>query len=166
MLDETRSSTPLSSIEIPNQGNQNPSPLEEYDPYTSPVWDINTPNNHDILDQTFSSDEAIMEVMNISKRSWEDMHHRSSFPSKLDSLEVKHDNFYLDDDMERYQYPVQTHNVISEGNLENISKTIPINISIKSGIVKNINIGSNFSLKEITQYTTLFKEFRDVFAWS
>ena len=27
---------------------QNPSPLEEYDPYTSPVWAIDTPNIHDI----------------------------------------------------------------------------------------------------------------------
>ena len=85
------------------------------------------------------------------------MHHRSSFLSKPDSLEVKHENFYLDDDMERYQCPIQTHNVLLEGNLEKISKTIPINISIKLGIVKNINIGANLSPKEITQYTALFK---------
>ena len=108
-----------------------------------------------------------MEVMNISERPWEDMHHRSPFLSKLDSLEVKDENFYLNDDMERYQCLVQTHNVISEENLENISKTIPINISnIKPGIVKNINIGANCSPEEITQYTALFEEFHDVFAWS
>ena len=120
----------MSAIEILNQSiqnasassNQNPSPLEEYDLYPSAVWAINTPNSHDILDQTLSSDEAIMEVMNISERTWEEMHHRSSFLSNLDSLEVKHENFYLDDDMERYQCPVQTHNVISEGNLENFQK--------------------------------------------
>ena len=94
------------------------------------------------------------------------MHHQSSFLSKMDSLEVKPEIFYLDDDMERYQFPIQADNVISEGNLANISKTIPINISIKHGIVENINIGANFSLKEITQYTALFKEFHDVFAWS
>ena len=94
------------------------------------------------------------------------MHHRSSFLSKLDSLEVKNENFYLEDDMERYQFPVQTHNVLSEGNLANISKTIPIKISIKSGIAENINIGSNFYLEEISQHVDLFKEFRDVFAWS
>ena len=68
--------------------------------------------------------------------------------------------------MERYQCPVQTHNMLSEGNLTNISKTIPINISINPDIVENINIGSNCSLEEITQYIALFKEFRDVFAWS
>ena len=73
-LDETKSSTPLYAIEISNQAiqnladsDQNPSPLEEYDPYTSPIWAINTPNNHDFLDQKFSSDEDIMEVMNISE---------------------------------------------------------------------------------------------------
>ena len=107
-----------------------------------------------------------MEVMNISKRPWEDMHHQSSFLSKPDPLEFKPEFFYLDDDMERYQRPIQAHNVISEGNLTNVSKTIPINISIKHGIIENINIGANCSLEEITQYTTLFKEFRDVFTWS
>ena len=82
-LDETRSSTPLSAIEMSYQAiqnvstdlDQNPSPLEEYEPYTSPIWAIDTPNIHDIVDQTFSSDEAIMEVMNILERPWEDMHH-------------------------------------------------------------------------------------------
>ena len=99
----------MSAIEILNQSiqnasassNQNPSPLEEYDPYTSPVWAINTPNIHEILDQTLSCDEDIMEIMNISEWQWEYMYHRSSFLSKPDSLEVKHENFYLDDDMER-----------------------------------------------------------------
>ena len=107
-----------------------------------------------------------MEVMNISELPWEDMHHRSSFLSKPDSLEVKHENFYLDDDMERYQCPIQTHNVLSEGNLEKNSKTIPINISIKPGIIQNINIGANCSPEAIKQYNALFKAFCDVFAWS
>ena len=83
--------------------------------------------------------------MNILEQPWEDMHHRSSFLFKLDSLEVKNDNFYLDDDMERYQFPIQTYNVLSKENLENISKTIPINISIKPGIVENVNMGASFS---------------------
>ena len=143
----------MSTIEISYQeiqnasvdSDQNPSPLEEYDPYTSPVWAINNPNIHDILDQIFSSDEAIMEVMNISEQPWEYMHHQSSCLSNLDSLEVKPEFFYLDDDMERYQCPIQTHNVLLEGNLANISKNIPINISIKPSIVENINIGANFS---------------------
>ena len=50
--------------------------------------------------------------------------------------------------------------------MEKNSKTIPVNISIKLGIIENINIGSNCSPEEITQYTGLFKVLRDVFAWS
>ena len=74
-IDETRSSTPSYAIEMSYHAiqnasvhlDQNPSLLEEYDPYTSPVWDIDSPNIHDILDQIFSSNEAITEVMNISE---------------------------------------------------------------------------------------------------
>ena len=68
--------------------------------------------------------------------------------------------------MERYQCPIQTHNMLSKGNLENIWKPIPINISIEPDIVENIDIGANCSPKEITQYTVIFKDFCDVFAWS
>ena len=59
-LDETRSSTPLSTIEMSYQEiqnsstylGQNHSPLEEYNPLSSPVWAIDTLNTHDLLDQT------------------------------------------------------------------------------------------------------------------
>ena len=68
------SSTPLFVVEFSFQAiqmtsvdlDQNPSPKEEYDPYISPIWAINTPNTHDLLDKTFSSDEDFLEVMNIS----------------------------------------------------------------------------------------------------
>ena len=69
------SSTPLSSLELLDQAiqmaspdlDQNPSPKDEYDPYISHVWVINNPRNHGLLDQTFSFDEAILGVMNISE---------------------------------------------------------------------------------------------------
>jgi len=50
--------------------------------------------------------------------------------------------------------------------MENISKTIPINISKTPGIVENVLIRADCSPEEIEIYTALFKEFRDVFAWS
>ena len=61
-LDETRSSTPLPAIEMSYQAiqntsvdlDQNPSPIEEYYLYTSPVWALDTPNTHDLLDQKIS----------------------------------------------------------------------------------------------------------------
>ena len=48
----------------------------------------------------------------------------------------------------------------------NISTTVMIDISIKEGVMENINLGANCTPDEVVSYTTLFKEFRDVFAWS
>ena len=56
--------------------------------------------------------------------------------------------------------------MFAEGNMTNISATIPINISINPNVVKNIHIDANCSPEEIVIYTTLFKEFRDVFSCS
>ena len=46
-----------------------------------------------------------------------------------------------------------------EGNMENISATIPINISVNPNIVENVHIGANFSLEEIAIYMALFKNY-------
>jgi hypothetical protein len=62
--------------------------------------------------------------------------------------------------------PESTHDVFSEGNLSNISPTIPLDISIKPGILKNVHIRASCSPDKIITYKLLFKEFRDVFAWS
>ena len=43
---------------------------------------------------------------------------------------------------------------------------MPINISVKSGVVENIHVGVTCSPEEILVYTSLFREFKDVFAWS
>jgi hypothetical protein len=43
---------------------------------------------------------------------------------------------------------------------------IPLDIFIKPGIVENVHIGASCSSDEIVTYTSLFKEFRDIFAWS
>jgi len=50
--------------------------------------------------------------------------------------------------------------------LGNISSTISIDILIKEGIVENFHLGANCSVKKVEYYTALFKEFRDIFAWS
>ena len=59
---------------------------------------------------------------------------------------------------------VQT--IDSEGNMGNISKTMLIDISVKTGIVENIQNGEACNLEEIAHFTSIFKEFCDVFAWS
>jgi hypothetical protein len=62
--------------------------------------------------------------------------------------------------------PLETHGIYVEGNMENISETIPINISKTPDVMENVFIGATCSPEEIHSYTTLFKEFCDVFAWS
>jgi hypothetical protein len=52
------------------------------------------------------------------------------------------------------------------GDSSNISPTIPIDISVKPGIIENVHIGASCSPDEIVIYTSLFKEFRDIFAWT
>jgi hypothetical protein len=47
-----------------------------------------------------------------------------------------------------------------------IAETIPINISRNLGILENAFVGADCSPEEIQIYTDLFKEFRDIFAWS
>jgi hypothetical protein len=64
------------------------------------------------------------------------------------------------------QSPILTQDTLSEGNMSNISTTITIDISIKEGVVENINLGANCTPDEVVSYTTLFKEFCDVFTWS
>ena len=48
----------------------------------------------------------------------------------------------------------------------NIYSTIPINISHNPGTIENVYIGVECSHVEILEYTELFKEFSDIFAWS
>ena len=55
---------------------------------------------------------------------------------------------------------------MADGNMENIFSTIPINISRYPGRIENVYIWEECSHAEILEYTELFKEFRDIFAWS
>jgi hypothetical protein len=62
--------------------------------------------------------------------------------------------------------PLATHVVYTEGNMETIVETIPIDISRILGVMENIFFGADFSPEEIQIYMDLFKELCDVFAWS
>jgi hypothetical protein len=53
-----------------------------------------------------------------------------------------------------------------EGKLSNISPTIPLNISIKPRVVKNVHIGASCSHDKVVTYKSFFQEFCDVFSWS
>ena len=58
------------------------------------------------------------------------------------------------------------HATYDEGNMANISETIPINISSKPRVIENVFIKVDCTLDEINIYTTLFKKYRDIFSWS
>ena len=72
----------------------------------------------------------------------------------------------LEDDVDIPINPLPREGMFVEGNMEKISATIPINISVNLNIAKNVHIDTNFSLDEIVIYTALFKEFCDIFSWS
>ena len=50
--------------------------------------------------------------------------------------------------------------------MESISLTVMIDISRTPGKIENVHINADCLPEEILIYTELFKEFRDVFAWS
>jgi hypothetical protein len=128
---------------------------------STPSLDELSPNPFRVI---FSTDEMIMSIM--EDTPWDDGHHRSIL-------------FLEQHTLENYQW-ISTpstvviistvlefaHDVFAEGNLSNISPTIPIDISIKPGIIENVHIGASCSPDEIVTYTSLFKEFRDIFTWS
>lgn len=43
--------------------------------------------------------------------------------------------------------------------MANIYKTMPINVSVKPGIIENIMIGADCSLDEVQTYTALFGDY-------
>jgi hypothetical protein len=55
------------------------SPTDEEDPITRPVWATSLSYSHDLLDENFPSDEAMIKAMSGSEKPWDDMHHRSYF---------------------------------------------------------------------------------------
>lgn len=118
------------------------------------------------MNETFPTDESIFEVMSLDETPWNDLHHRSPFLPSLSEMPSCLEAFVSHNPTHPLQTPILVHEVLSEGNMGNITATMPLDISIKLGIVENIHIGVSCSPNEIRVYTELFKEFRDVFAWS
>ena len=104
--------------------------------------------------------------MSLEELPWGDGHHRSSFMPSLGAMTDCLERYATQVPSPPLQTPILMQEVFSEGNLSNITQTVPINISVKPGIVENIHVGVTCSPEEIQVYTELFKEFRDVFAWS
>jgi hypothetical protein len=112
----------------------------------------------------FPTDEMIMSVL--ADNPWDDGHHRSILFLEQQTLENYQRISTPSTVIDITTVPESTQDVFAEGNLSNISPTIPIDISVKSGIVENVHIGDSCSPDEVVTYTSLFKEFRDIFAWN
>ena len=96
--------------------------------------------------------------MAIKEEPWRNFHHRSLL------IEDTPNDLYHPSIFDFISNTVNT--VDSERNLSNIEETIAINISTKENVVENIWVGKGCSPSEIEIYEALFREFRDVFAWS
>jgi hypothetical protein len=112
----------------------------------------------------FPTDEMIMSVM--EDTPWDDGHHHPILFLEQHTLENYQQISTTSTVVVISTVPSSTHDVFAEEKLNNISPTIPIDISIKLGIVENVHIGASCSPDEIITYTLLFKEFRDIFTWS
>jgi hypothetical protein len=134
--------------------------IQSATPSTSSLDEL-SPNPFHVI---FPTDEMIMSVM--EETPWDDGHHRSILFLEQHTLENYQWILTLSTAVVISTVPRSAHDVFVEGNLSNISPTIPIDISVKPGIVENVHIGASCSPDEIVTYTSLFKEFCDIFAWS
>jgi hypothetical protein len=141
-------------------------PAQELDPLLEPIWAQGSLANTDSLDLVLPSDDAVIKTMTSLDKPWENLYHRSYFLPELSRIEAGEFTVTMTGDQSCPINLLTTHEIYAEGNMENIAKTIPNNISRNPGIMENIFFGVDCSLEEIQIYTNLFKEFHDVFSWS
>jgi hypothetical protein len=165
-------SSPLSAAEVAystvqqTSATPDPTPAPELDPLFEPIWAQNSLVDTDSLDLVLPSDEAIIEAMTGPDKPWEDLHHRSYFLPELHRIEAGEFTITMTGEQPCPINLLATQDIYAEGNMATIAETIPINISRTPGVVENVFVGADCSPEEIQIYTDLFKEFRDVFAWS
>jgi hypothetical protein len=165
-------STPLSTAEVAyslvqqTSATPDPTPAQELDPIPEPIWAQGSLAITDLLDLVLPSDEAVIEAMTSPDKPWEDLHHRSFFLPELHRIEAGEFTITMTGDQPCPINLLATQGIYAEGNMATIAETIPINISRTPGVVENVFVGTDCSPEDIQIYTDLFKEFRDVFAWS
>ena len=91
------------------------------------------------------------------EQPWGEMHHRSHFLPKLDRLECDDFRVIPSEKVGSPMVPLSSSSKVAEGNMDNLSPMIPINISHDPGKIENVYIGADCSPDEIKEYTKLFK---------
>ena len=106
--------------------------------------------------------------MNMSKVEppWEEFHHQSYFLPELNRMEREEFREIISEKIGIPVVPFSSLGHMADGNMVNLSPTIPIHISRDPSKVENVYIGEKCSHAEIQEYIELFKEVRDVLAWS
>jgi hypothetical protein len=145
---------PLSPVESAYQA------IQSATPSTPSLGELSLDPFHVI----FPTYEMIMSIM--EDTPWDDGHHRSILFLEKHTIENYLWILIPSTVVIISIIPASAHDVFSEGNLRNIFPTIPLDIFIKPRIVENVHIGASCSSDEIVTYTSLFKEFCDIFAWS
>jgi hypothetical protein len=134
--------------------------IQSATPSTSSLDEL-SPNPFRVI---FPTDEMIMSVM--EDTPWDDGHHRSIVFLEQHTLETYQRISTPSTVVVISTVPATSHDVFSKRNLSNILPTIPIDISVKPGIIENVHIGASCSPDEIVTYTSMFKEFCNIFSWS
>jgi hypothetical protein len=145
---------PLSPVESTYQAIQSTTPSTPYLGELSP----------DPFHVIFPTEKMIMSFM--EDTPWDDGHHHLILFLEQHTI----------DNYQRISTPStivvistvlkSVHDVFSEGNLSNMLPTIPLHIFVQPGIVENVHIGDSCFSDEIVTYTSLFKEFHEIFTWS
>jgi hypothetical protein len=145
---------PLSSVESNYQDIQSET--------TSPPSLCDT--SSDTFHVIFPTDEMIMTIISMRDTSWDDGHHHSILFLERDTIESYQWISTPSTIVVIYFVPESKNDILYEGNLSNISPTIPLDISIKPEVVENVHIGASCSIDEVHNYKSPFQEFRDGFS--
>jgi hypothetical protein len=111
----------------------------------------------------FSTDEMIMTVMSMEDTPWDNGHHHYILFLEPETIE-SYQRISTPSIVVIISYvPESTQDVLFEGNLGNISPTIPLDISIKPEVMENVHINASCFANEVCIYRALFQEFCNVF---
>ena len=80
----------------------------------------------------------VIEAMSLEELPWKNRHHWYSFLPDLTIVEKNITSLVPPEIVDMSQSPILTHDVLSEGNLGNITLTMFNDISEKPGVVENI----------------------------